>query len=158
MSTDVVVQLRSYLETIETSAPPITVDELEQTNRQLAGPAPESGDDDLTVFDLRHPGESAAPTRRTHRAFVAAAVAAAFVLAVGIVVADRNSSNVVSNAGSSPSVGEPVAPAAPVAPAVADDSSLWSLVSYESGTGLLGVVAGGPGFVAVGGRDGHAAV
>ncbi|MGI9623747.1 MAG: hypothetical protein ACR2PK_12990 [Acidimicrobiales bacterium] len=89
---------------------------------------------------------------------VALGIAALVLLVVGIVVADRDSGNVVTDAVSSPSVGEAVAPAAPVAEAVDDDSSLWSLVSYESGTGLLGVVAAGPGFVAVGGRDGNAAV
>lgn len=109
---------------------------------------------DLTVFDLRQPAESAGPPRRKRRAALAVAVAAALVLAVGLVVTDQDNGNVITETGSSADVVEDAPPLA-----VADlGLSLWSLVSYENGTGLRGVVAAGPGFVAVGERDGNAAV
>jgi hypothetical protein len=160
MTSDVDVQLRSYLETIEASAPPITVDELEHASRRLAGPAHESGDDDLTVVDLRAPVESDTRATQKRWSVVALAVAAAIMLVVGIVVTDSDD-NVVTDAASSSAEADPAPP-----PSEADPGrSLWSLAFLDEaafrGDGeseMSSLVAGGPGFVAVGGSDGDAAV
>jgi hypothetical protein len=111
---------------------------------------------DEAVFDLGQLAESVAPAPQKRRAVLAAAVAAAaIVLAVGIVVADRNGGNVVTDAVSSPSDVEPAPPA------VAEPgSSLWSLVFHDEavfgGKGdhrMFDVAVGGPGLVAVGHQE-----
>jgi len=112
------------------------------------------------VFDLREPVESAARAPQKRWSAVVLAVAAVIVLVVGIVVADGGD-NVVTGAVSSPGVIEPAASLAVADPG----SSLWFLAFHDEAvfggageSGMSGVVAGGPGFVAVGGRDGNAAV
>ena len=105
MSTDVNIQLRSYLQTIEASAPPITVAELKQASGQPAAPAHESGDDDLMVDYLRQrPDDRDTPSEQKRWHGIAVAVAATILLVIGIVlVADGNSGEVVIDTASTPS-------------------------------------------------------
>jgi hypothetical protein len=161
MTADLRDQMRELCAFIEDEQGSITVDDVRTRTSDApvstVSPVPIS---EITitedaVFDLLQPVESAthagSPKRR---GVVALAAAAVILLVVGLVVAERDSGDVATDAVSVPSVVESPAPVA-----VADlDYSLWSLVSYESGTDFLGVVAAGPGFVAVGGHDGNAAV
>ncbi|MGI9622458.1 MAG: sialidase family protein [Acidimicrobiales bacterium] len=193
MSRDVVLQLRSYLETIETSAPPIAIAELkarlelprgdndltaaESFDREVADTGAdvcESCGADLTVFELRVPDESPAPGPRKHRALVFA-VAAAILLVVGVVVvADGDSSDVVTDPVLSATTPEPVPSPTPPDPTPAPEEAdpglslsvvdslgfRWSQLPHDEAVfGVEGVsfdpvmtsvTAGGPGLVAVG--------
>jgi hypothetical protein len=139
---------------------PLTTDELalrslvDSADTAVVSGQPEITITDEAVFDLRQSGERV-PRTPQKRWAVAATVAAALLLVVGIVVADRDSDNVVTVAVSQPSVVEPAAPPVVAKPG----SSLWPLVFEDDGeSGMSGVVAGGPGFVAVGDSDVGAAV
>jgi hypothetical protein len=179
MTADVEAQLRDYVAYVGSLSSPVELDEIRQAlieppgewgslvgtveaaNEPARSEVCEACGSDLPVFDLRHPGESAAPAPQKHRAVVVAAVAAALLLVVGIVVADRNSGNVVTDAAVSPSVSVPAAPRGVADPG----ASQWPLVFNDEAafggdaeSAMSGVVAGGPGFVAVGERDGNAAV
>ena len=118
------------------------------------------GDDLMVDYLHQQPYES--PAGRKGWTGVVVAVAATILVVVGVVVvADGNGGNAVTGPESLPGVADPVP-----SPSVGDaGSSLWSPVFHDQaeygGDGqsrMLGVVAGGPGFVAVGGRDGNAAV
>jgi hypothetical protein len=144
-------QIRVYSEAL--------VDDLPEPTPPRVG-RHESGRD-LMVFDLGEPDESQTPTPWSRRAVVAASAAAVVMLVVGFVLADRDGGIVDTDAASSPSVVEPVAPSGVADP----DSSLWSpdfhdeaVFGGDGESGMSGVVAGGPGFVAVGSRDGNAVV
>jgi hypothetical protein len=168
MSRDVVVQIRSYLETIEASAPPITLDELEQVSSQEEPASTFHEYADLTTLDLRQAeelplsGGGPAPTRRKQWTVVVAAVtAAAIVLVVGVVVADRDSFNVVTEPAVSPTVTEPTALPTVTEPAPSltlTDSvgNEWSQVPQDEEVftaHMQSVTVGGPGLVAVGGNE-----
>ena len=163
MSTDVDVQLRSYLETIERSAPPITIAELQQSGGQGGWQQSEP-----QVVDLQRPVESPASTPPKRRILVALAAAAASLSVAGIVAVEGSSGKVVTDAVSSPTVAEPVVTAVPVTPLVPvePDSLHWPLVFHDQALSgiapdstMSAVVAGGPGFVAVGGgSEGNAPV
>ena len=112
----------------------------------------------LEVLELGDTDGAAPAARSKRRLAFAFTVAAAVLLVVGIVVSDRDDGSVRTDVAAEPSVGDRAAPSVTVPPAVSDPGSLWSLVSYEDGAAIAGVVAGGPGFVAVGERDGDAAV
>lgn len=126
----------------------------------------ESGQSEITitdeaVFELRQHVENRAPRPRKGWALIGAAVAATILLVAGLVVTNQSDGKVVTDAASVPSVVDSVAP-----PAVVDSAlSVWPLTFHDQaayrGNGesqMSAVIAGGPGFVAVGGSDGHAAV
>jgi hypothetical protein len=107
---------------------------------------------DLTVLDVRNSDGSAPPTAQRRRigVAIAAAAAAAIVVVVGLVVIDENRDSAVT---------EPVLEPSMI------DSFTWSRVPddlagvrADGGWFMPSVVAGGPGFVAVGGAPEGAAV
>jgi hypothetical protein len=107
---------------------------------------------DLTVLDVRE-SDGSAPTKAPRRRIgvaIAAAAAAAIVVVVGLVVIDENRDSVVTEPALEPSV---------------IDSFTWSRVPDDQagirgdgGGFMASVVAGGPGFVAVGWAPEGAAV
>ena len=124
---------------------------------------------------LPQPSRRAAPSEQKRWSGVAVAVAATILVVVGVVVvADGNSSNVVTDPASSPSVDDPnPSPSVddPVASTGVDDSVPSNETSEVPedmpvfrGGKMSSVTVGGPGLVAVGrdgpavGGEGHAAV
>ncbi len=160
MSRDVVVQLRSYLETIETAAPPTTIDELERTSGQLAvtveeilrtdapdlwesmaaaaeatpaeAETAEADGSDLVFLDLGELDEGTAPGARNRWTLLVAGVAAVIVLAVGvmIVVADGTGDDVSTGPASSSGATDPV-PSGGVADPVAAPSVVDPVSGYR---------------------------
>jgi len=111
--------------------------------------------DDLMVDYLQEqPDGSTAPAVRNRWSGVVGAVAAMFLVVVGVVVvADRNSGEVTSDPSSSPTVADPAASAG-----LADPLPYrWSRVPHDEAifgadgrTSMHSVTVGGPGLVAVG--------
>lgn len=121
-------------------------------NGRLRGAA--QPDHDPEVVDLRRPHTLARPAPSRRPTAIVLAVAAALLLVGGMVVADGNRDSVVTEAASTPTAEVPVGPAAAIEPG----TLLWPQMSFENGKGFMGVVAAGPGFVAVGAQDSKAAV
>ena len=112
---------------------------------------------DLTVLDVRVSDGSAPPKAQRRRigVAIAAAAAAAIVVVVGLVVIDENRDSVVTEPALEPSVINPG-----LSGEVRVDSFTWSRVPddqagvrADGGWFMPSVVAGGPGFVAVGSVD-----
>ena len=112
----------------------------------------------LDDFDLRrNAGEPAsAPPRR--RVLIALAAAAAVLLTAGIAASHRGDPDLATTDVPPSSIAESSVAAVPAV----DDSPDWSLVFHPDAFGddgeVRSIVAGGPGFVAVGQRDEDAAV
>jgi hypothetical protein len=114
-------------------------------------PAHPQRGDELTVLDLRQPDDNTAAEPTNRRALVAAGIAAAILLVVGVaIVADTGGGDVVTGPASSPTETDPFP-----SPSVADPAAQGQ--SVFRGAGMSSVTVGGPGLVAVGSADGAAA-
>ena len=159
MQSDLAFSLRRHVEQVDSSAP--SLEELLAEYEDQRVEADESVDVDY-VPEADFGGlleQTAAPRRRKRRVVLAVAAAAAVLVAAGAaILADRADDRVVTDSVSPPAVVEPAAPSAVTDPVL----SSWSLVFTDqvgaASSSMSAVVAGGPGFVAVGGYDDHAAV
>ena len=150
----------------------VTLDDVihRDANNGLTDPSDEQRGEASSVEVLWEDVELPAPSETGRWSGVAMAVAAAILVVVGVVVvADGNNADVVTEPASTPTVTDPVPPAGESdtgpPPSVTDSLGYqWSRVPDESGaiangdTWIRSVVAGGPGFVAVGSDNDWAAV
>lgn len=125
----------------------------------------ERSGDDVEVDYVPEADHSRAPEhpatpRRKNRRIALAAAAAILVVAAGVAVVDRGNESVVTDSVSQPSVVEPAAPSGVTEPV----PPVWPLVFQDQAglegdmrSAIEGVLAGGPGFVAVGSHDDNAA-
>ena len=155
MSPDIATQVREYLQTLDSEAAPITIEEIEHAADSFDAEGLRS--DEILADYVPSPDSAAVPemlpTRTPRRRWlsIGAAVAAAILLVVGLVVLfDRDGDGVVTDS-------DPVSP-----PGLVDPADLeWSRVPHDEvglsspgGLFMESVTAGGPGLVAVGSANG----